>query len=123
MTATLGKILVLELDRARSRALEQPHGARHIERVAIARVSIDDQVGVDAVANHAHGLDDLAHAHETDVGPAEPRIRDRRTGDVKRGKAAGFGEQGGERIVDARSDHDRLASKPGGQFGHVSHGE
>ena len=56
MAAALGKILVLELDRVGAGALEQAHGALHIERVAIAGVGIDDQMGADAVADQRDGL-------------------------------------------------------------------
>jgi len=82
VAAALRKFLVLELNRARPRALEQAHGAADVEGIAIAGVGVDDQIGVDAIAHHADDLDNLAQAHETDVRPAEPRIRDRCAGDV-----------------------------------------
>ena len=84
MAAALGKLLVLELDRAGAGALEQPHGALDVERVAVAGVGVDDQMGVDAVADQRDGVDDLAHGDEADVGAAEPRVGDRRAGDIER---------------------------------------
>src|SRR5262249_61241690 len=86
-----------------------------VERAAIAGVGIDDQIGIDAITDHPDGLDDLAHADETDVRSGEPRIRDRCTGDIERREAALFGDQGGECIIDAGSDYDRLSPEAGTQ--------
>src|SRR5262245_42332560 len=121
VAAALRKCLVLELNGARPRAFEQAHGAPDVERVAIAGVGVNDQIGVDAIADHGDNLDNLAHAHETDVRSAEPRIRDRCAGDVQRPETALFGDQRGERVVDAGSDHDGLAHEARPQLHHVSH--
>ena len=45
MAAALGKVLVLELDRVGAGALELAHGALDVERVAVAGVGVDDQMG------------------------------------------------------------------------------
>src|SRR5215472_8745075 len=66
VAAAFGKILVLELNRACPRAFEQAHGAADVEGIAIAGVSVNDEIGVDPIAHHADDLDDLAHTHETD---------------------------------------------------------
>ena len=113
MAAALGKILVLDLDGVGAGALQQPHGALDIERIAVAGVGIDDEMRADAVADQRDRLDHLVHADEADVGPAEPRIGDRRAGDVERLEAGAFGDQRGERVVDARRDQDRRAREAG----------
>ena len=43
MAAALREALVLELDRARAGALEEPHRALDVERIAVAGVGIDDE--------------------------------------------------------------------------------
>src|SRR5262245_14756921 len=121
MAAALREFLVLELDRVRARALEQAHGAADIERVAVTCISVNDQIGVDPIADHADDSDDLVHAHETDVRPAEPGIGDRRAGDVERREAGLFGDERGERVVNARSDDDRLAIEALSQLYEVGH--
>ena len=109
------------MDRARPCALEQANGAPNIERIAISGVGIDDQLGANAIADHADNLDNLAHAHETDVRPAEPCIRDRCARDVKRLEAGLFCDQCGERIIDARGDYDRLPHEARAQVCHIRH--
>ena len=121
MAAALGKVLVLELDGIGAGALEQAHGALDIERVAVAGIGIDHEMRRHAVADQADGLDHLAHADQPDVGAAEPRIGDGRAGDVERLEAGLFGDQRGERVIDARRDQDRRARETGAQgfLGHA----
>ena len=120
MTATLGKILVLNLNRARPSALKQAHGAADVERVAVAGIRVDDQIGANAIVNHGERLEHLAHAHEPEVRSAEPRVGDRCTGDVKRGEAGLLRDQRGECVVDAGSDDDRPSPEADAQGYHVS---
>ena len=84
MAAALGKVLVLDLDRVGAGAFEQPHGALDIERVTVAGVGVDDEMGGDAVADQRDGIGDFAHADEADVRPPEPRIGDGRAGNIER---------------------------------------
>ena len=113
MAAALGEILVLDLDRVRAGALEQAHGALDIERIAIAGVGIDDEMGAHAVADQRDRFDHLVHAHQADVRAAEPRIGDAGAGDIKRLEAGPLGDQRGERIIDAGRDQDRRACAGG----------
>ena len=121
MAAALGEILVLELDGVGAGALEQAHRALDIERVAVAGVGIDHEMRRHAVADQADGLDHLAHADQPDIGAAQPRIGDGRAGDVERLEAGLFGDQRGERVIDARRDQDRRARETGAQgfLGHA----
>ena len=113
MAAALGKILILDLDGIGAGALEQAHRALDIERIAVAGVGIDNEMGRDAVADQRDCIDHLGHADQADVGPAEPRIGDGRAGDIERLETGLFGDQRGKRVVDARRDQDRRARQAG----------
>jgi hypothetical protein len=115
MAAALGKILVLELNGAGAGALEQAHGTLHVERVAVAGIGVDDQVGRHAVADQRHGVGHLAHADEADVGPPEPAVGDRGARNVKGVEAGLLGDQRGKRVMDAGRDHDRRLRQAGPQ--------
>ena len=65
-------------------ALEAADRAHHVERVAVAGVGIDDEMGVDAVADQRERVGNLAHADEADIRPAEPGIGDGGAGDIER---------------------------------------
>ena len=51
MTAALGKVLILKLDRVGACTLEQTDGTFDVECVAVAGVGIHNQMGADAVAD------------------------------------------------------------------------
>ncbi len=106
VAAALGKALVLELDGARARTLEQLHRPLHVERVAVAGVGVDDDGRGDPLAHQAEGLGHFGHGDEADVGPAEARVGDGRAGEIQRLEPRRLGERGGERVVDAGRDDD-----------------
>jgi hypothetical protein len=112
VAAALGQRLVLDLDGAGARTLEQPHRARDVEGVAVAGVGIDHQRGCNPVADQRDGVRHLGHRHEADVGAAQPRVGDGRAGHVERGETGLRGQRGGECVVHARGDNDRLLAKP-----------
>ena len=114
MTAALGKVLILDLDRVGAGALQKAHGALHIERIAVAGVGVDNEMCADAVADQRDGLHHLAHPDQADIGTAEPRIGDAGAGDVERFEARALGDERGQRIVHAGGDQDRRASETGG---------
>ena len=87
MAAALGKALILDLDRVRAGLLEQPHRALDVERIAIAVVGIDDQIGVDPIADQRNRFDHLGDADQPDVRPPQPRIGDRSTRNIERMEA------------------------------------
>ena len=60
---------------AEHRALEEAHGPLHVERVPVPVVGVDDERCRDAVAHQLNGLDDFTHGDETDIGTAEPGVR------------------------------------------------
>ena len=122
MTAALRKGLILELDGARPRTLEQAHGSADIERIAITVIGIDDEMRGNAVADHADDIDHLAHTHEPDVGAAKPRIGDRCAGDIERRKTGLFGEMPSERIVHAGRDDDGLTHEARAQGFRMNYG-
>ena len=109
MSAALGKILILKLDRIGAGALEKPHRALDIERIAVAGVGVDDEMRADPIADQRDGLHHFAHADEADIGPPQPRMRDAGAGNIKRFKSRALGDQRGKRIVDTRRDQDRLS--------------
>src|SRR5262245_4580304 len=76
MAATLGEILVLELDSVGAGALERAHCAHDVDRVAVAGVGVDDQMRGYALADERQRLRDLRHRDEADVRAAEPSIGD-----------------------------------------------
>ena len=86
MAATLGKILIFDLDRLRARLLEQPHRARDIERIAIAGIGIDNEIGIDAIADQRDRINDFGETDQADIRPPEPRIGDGRAGNIERMK-------------------------------------
>ncbi len=108
MAAALGEILVLELDGVGAGALELANGTDHVERVAVAGVGVDDEMGIDAIANERQCLGHFGHADQADVRPAKPGVGDGGPGDVKRSKAHLRRHQRSERIVDAGCNHDGL---------------
>ena len=95
-----GKRLVLDLDRIRAGALEQAHRARHVERIAVAGIRIDDEMAANAIADQSNRVGHLAHRNEADVGAAEPGIGNAGPRDIDRGEPGPLGE-------DARSAHRR----------------
>ena len=88
MSAALGEILVLELDRAGASAFEDADRAYDVKCVAVAGIGVHDQMSVDAVADQRQRVGHLAHRDEADIGPAEPSIGDRGAGDIERGEAS-----------------------------------
>ena len=111
MAAAFGEILILDLDGVGAGAFQKAHGALHIERIAIAGIGIDDQMSVDAVTDQRHRLHHFAHADETDIRPSEPRIGNAGAGYVERVKARTFGNERGQRVINAGSDQDRRDGK------------
>ena len=65
-------------------ALEQAHGALHVERIAEARVDVDDERQGADVADPRRGLGELGHGQEPEVGHAELRVGDAGAGQVDR---------------------------------------
>ena len=56
MAAALGKVLILDLNGVGAGALEQPHRALDIERIAVAGVGIDDEMRTDPIADQRDGF-------------------------------------------------------------------
>jgi hypothetical protein len=106
MPAALGERLVLELDRGRSRPLEQPDRPLHVQRVAVAGVGVDDDGRLDAFAHMRERVRDFARRDKADVGSAQPRVGDRGPGEVKRLEAGRCGERGRQRVIDAGREDD-----------------
>ena len=106
MAAALGKVLILDLNRVGAGAFQKAHGALHIERIAVAGVSIDNEMCADAVANERDGLHHLAHPDQADVRTAEPRVSDAGAGDIKRFEARALGDEPGQSVIHAGGDQD-----------------
>ena len=113
MTAALGKDLVLDLDRIRAGSLEQAHRARHVERIAVAGIRIDDEMAADAIADQGNRIGHLAHRNEADVGATEPGVGNAGPRDIDRREPRPLGKMRGQRIVDARRNEDRRGGKTG----------
>ena len=75
VSASLGIALILELDGRSSGALKEAHGPLHVERVPVPVIGVDDERRRDAVAHQLDGLYDFTHGDETDIGTAEPGVR------------------------------------------------
>jgi hypothetical protein len=84
VAAFLRADLVFELDRVGAGALQRAHRVAHIERIAEARIGIDDERQVHGVANPRRVFGDLVQAHEAEIGQAERHVRHARAGDVER---------------------------------------
>ena len=113
VAAALRERLILDLDRIRAGALEQAHRARHVERIAVAGIRIDDEMAADAIADQGNRIGHLAHRNEADVGATEPGIGNAGPRDIDRGEPCPLGKMRGQRIVDAGRDEDRRGGKTG----------
>src|SRR6185312_13697270 len=111
MAAALGKRLVLDLDCVRARSLEQADRARHIERITITGVRIDNEMAADAIADQGNRVNDLTHCDQANVGPAELRIGNTGSRYIERRESRPLGEMGGQCIIDTRRDENRRGSK------------
>src|SRR5450755_248112 len=106
MAAAFGKTLILDLNCLRTGFLKQPHRTLDIERIAIAGIRIDDKMSIHTIADQRYRLDHFRDADQPDVRPPQTRIGDRRAGNIKRAETGLRGDQRGERIVNARRDHN-----------------
>jgi hypothetical protein len=88
--------------------LEGTNRARHVECVPVARVGVDNEMGIDPIADQRERIGDLAHADEADIRPAEPGIGDGGSGDIQRGETCLRRDQRRERVIDTGRHHDRL---------------
>ena len=95
---------------------------REVERVAVACIGVNDEVGGHAVANHGDRLRHLAHTDETDIGPTQPRICDGGPGYIQRGKPGLRRHQRRERVIDAGRYDNGLARQARVQTFPNSHG-
>ena len=103
-------------------ALEAANRARHVECVAVAGVGVDDQMGVDPIADQRERIGNLAHADEADIRPAEPGIGDGGAGDIERAEPCLRRDQRGERVIDTGRHHDRLPVQARAQRFRIGHG-
>src|ERR1039457_5137965 len=122
MAAAFGKTLILDLNRLRTRLFQQPHRALDIERIAVTGIRIDDEISIHAIADQRYGLDHFRDADQPDVRPPQPRIGDRRAGNIERAETGLRGDQRGERIVNARRDHNWLLRQLRAQRVLLGHG-
>jgi hypothetical protein len=111
MTAALREILILDLYGIGANSFELSHRACHIERIAVAGISVDDEMRRYTVADRCDRLCHFCHAHETDVGPGESCIRDRSARHIKRGKPGLGCKERSESVINSRRDDDGLVSK------------
>src|SRR5665213_333185 len=107
MSATLGKTLIFDLDRLRARLLKQTHRAIDSERVAVAGIGIDNEIGVDAVADQRDRINDFGETDQANVRPSQPRIGDGSTRYIERVKTGLRCDQCSERIVNTGGYHNR----------------
>jgi hypothetical protein len=84
MAAFLRHNLIFELNRIGARALQRAYRMTHVERIAEARVRIDDKRQVHCIANARRMLRDFREAHEAEIRHAERHVRHARAGDVDR---------------------------------------
>ena len=122
MAATFRKVLVFDLYAMGAHPLEATNRARHVECVAVAGVGVDDEMGVDPIADQRERIGNLAHADQTDIRPAEPGIGDGGAGDIQRGETCLRGDQRRERVIDTGRHHDRLPVQARAQRFRIGHG-
>ena len=106
MAAALGKGLVFNLQHGGAGLLESAHGAHGVERVAKAGVGVHDDRNADALGDAGQGVGHFGGGGQADVGAAQPRVGNRRAGQVERFKAGLLGDQGGEGVVDPGGQQD-----------------
>lgn len=78
----------------------------HVERVAEARIRIDDERDRDALTDLRDDFGHFAHADETDVGAAEARVGNARTGKIGGAEACTLDETGRKGVVAAGRHED-----------------
>ena len=77
MAAAFGESLVFDLDHRGPGALKVTHGALGVERIAKARVGIDDDRDVHPVGDVGQGLRHFGGGRQADVRAAQAGIGDR----------------------------------------------
>ena len=122
MAATLGKDLVLDLERVGARAFQQLDGAHHVQGIAETGVGVDHERSGKDRADRRHVLRDLGHGHQPDIGNAEKGIGDAGAGDIGGGKALIGHDAGRERIGDTRQQQRRAGTQHGAKLaaGHTA---
>ena len=99
MPAAFWEILILDLDSRGTEALQHAYRALHIQGVAEAGVSIDDDGQADALTDPSHHVGDLIEADQTNVRASQLGIGYRRARDIDGFKSRLLDQQGRERII------------------------
>jgi hypothetical protein len=116
VSAFLRENLILDLQGGGAGALEEANGALHVERVAEARVDVDDERQRADVADPRGGLGDLGRSQQPDVRHAELRVRDPGSSEVHRLIAEILDDACNKRVGSARHQErppfrDKLAQR------------
>ncbi len=104
MAAALRELLVLELHGVGAGALQHADRARDVQRIAEARVGIDDERQRDRLAHGGDVGGKLGERDEADIGHAEIGIGEAGAGDIDGGETQALDEARGERVGRARND-------------------
>ncbi len=109
--ALLGCHLIFEMQAGHARSLVFPHGAHHVEDVAIARVGIGDERQRDAGSEMAGMGGHLRHGGEAEVGPAQVGAGGTGPGHVDRRETGGLDQPRRKAVVGAGGDDDAWGLK------------
>ena len=84
MAAALGQLLVFQLDRGRAGRFQLDDRSLDVQRLAEARIGIDDHREVDAPCQIGRVLGQFAEREQADVGQAQDAGREDRAGEIHR---------------------------------------
>ena len=102
--AALGPLLVFQ-EAAGCAGIDQfAHGARDVQRIAVAGVRVHDDRNLDTAADAPRPLHDLRLRQQADVGFADAGRRHRISRDERQVEAGLRGQLGRQCVVDARKD-------------------
>ena len=108
VTASLGRHLVLDVDRRDASRLVLAHGARDVQFIAVARVGIGDHRDIDRPRHHTGVVGHLRLRQQAEVRKAAGHRR-ACPSHVDRGKPGLGNQPGSDAVIGAgRHDHARL---------------
>jgi hypothetical protein len=92
-----------------------PHGADHVDGVAIAGIGVGDHRDLDRVHDPPSVVNHLRQGHQSDVGASQPGSRAPEAGHVGGGKPRLLHQPCPQRVEAARSQHHLIAVEQSAQ--------
>ena len=110
MAAFFRKLLILDLNPGSARALKHLHSANRVERVAKARIGVDQQRKTDHVRDRIDVRGDLAQRRQADVRHTKIHVGDAGAGYVNR-LESGILDHPREQPIGGSGEHNRFTPR------------